>query len=151
MSGRDCSGTLRVKSLAHEYETDLLEVRPLLRDTPPWTDTAVWRSTMYGLLEGAAIGLELSREDLEGALHYSDTGPVIALVDAVPGGAGLVLALGEEFTRVVHAAVHRLQSCECDPATSCYACLRTYRNQRFHHELSRGAAARVLEAMVPVS
>jgi ATP-dependent helicase YprA (DUF1998 family) len=149
MSGRDCSGTLRAKSLAHEYETDLLEVQPRLADAPPWTGTAIWRSAMYGLLEGASIGLELAREDLDGALHYSDAGPVIALVDSVPGGAGLVLALGENFGLTVQTAVRRLSQCECDPATSCYACLRNYRNQRFHHELSRGGAINVLEMMLP--
>ena len=43
-----------------------------------------------------------------------------------------------------YAGLRRVESCECGPETSCYGCLRGYRNQRDHEVLSRGAAAQFL-------
>ena len=55
------------------------------------------------------------------------------LYDSVPGGAGLVAQLAEEsvFNETLRNACHRVQgNCGCD--SSCYGCLRSYRNKFAH-------------------
>ena len=44
-----------------------------------------------------------------------------------------------------------MQTCECGPETSCYTCLRSYSNQLYHEQLSRGAAAEVLRLVLGVA
>jgi len=58
----------------------------------------------------------------------------ILWVDKILGGSGIVGALIAEFSAVAQAAVRHLQGHDC--ATSCYRCLRSYRNQRVHGVLN---------------
>jgi ATP-dependent helicase YprA (DUF1998 family) len=107
-----------------------------------------WQSLLYGLLEGAAVGLELSRDDIGGTLHRRPgKGTGIVLFDTVPGGAGGVLRIGEEFDAVVASAFERIENCDCGEETSCYGCLRSFTNQRFHDALSRGGALAALRVL----
>ena len=69
------------------------------------------------------------------------------LFDAVPGGGGNVLRIEEHLEHVLSAALRRVDDCECGPETSCYGCLRGYRNQRDHEALTRGAAADLLRSL----
>ncbi len=136
---------LRWRSLAHSYETDIVELR---FDTPGLTDAAQWRSALYALLEGAADGLEISRDDIDGALHPGTDGRTgVVVFDTVPGGAGSALRIAASLDVVVGAALRRVASCDCGTETSCYGCLRTRRNERHHDQLSRGAALRALRAL----
>ncbi|MCW2941983.1 MAG: box helicase domain protein, partial [Actinomycetia bacterium] len=142
---RECTGPLRWRSLAHSYETDIVELR---FDTPGLTDAAEWRSALYALLEGAADGLEISRDDIDGALHPGTDGRTgVVVFDTVPGGAGSALRIAAALDVVVGAALRRVASCDCGTETSCYGCLRTRRNERHHDQLSRGAALRALRAL----
>jgi hypothetical protein len=59
-----------------------------------------------------------------------------------------VLRIEEHLEAALAAALRRVEDCECGPETSCYACLRGYRNQRDHDILSRGAAADILRALL---
>jgi hypothetical protein len=145
-----CTGPAKVHSLAHNYQTDFVELRfdPVVavRATP-----ANLRSTVYGLLEGAALALEISRDDIDGTVHRgSDGEPALVLFDTTPGGAGNTLRIAQRLPDVVQAAVTRVAGCECGEETSCYGCLRAYRNQRYHEELSRRAALDLLGELVPV-
>jgi len=45
------------------------------------------------------------------------------------------------MTRVLEAAHARVAICTCGEITSCYTCLRSYRNQFYHEALSRGPVA----------
>ena len=72
----------------------------------------------------------------------------IVLYDNVPGGAGLVARLEEEqvLKAVLETAQKRVSGiCGCAEGTSCYGCLRSYRNQFAHQYLQRGPVARYLE------
>ena len=69
------------------------------------------------------------------------------LYDNVPGGAGLVAQLEQKsvFKEVLTNARERVQdNCGCD--SSCYGCLRSYRNQFAHPHLDR---IRALETLTP--
>jgi ATP-dependent helicase YprA (DUF1998 family) len=145
---RECTGPLRLRSLAHPYETDILEVT-FDRISAPRPSSAQWRSVLYAILEGASESLDISRDDIDGTL-YPKVGRQIALVlfDAVPGGAGGAVRIARSFPDVMAAAHNRVARCDCGEETSCYGCLRNYRNQSFHEDLRRGDALRFLAPLI---
>jgi hypothetical protein len=145
---RECTGHLQPRALAHRYETDILEISfDGLASIS--TDPSQWRSTLYALLEGVSERLQISRDDIDGTL-YPTPGGRIALVifDTVPGGAGSATRIARSFDEVLEAALTRVVRCDCGEETSCYGCLRGYRNQPFHEELRRGAALNFLTPLV---
>jgi ATP-dependent helicase YprA (DUF1998 family) len=144
LRSRPCTGPLRWRSLAHGYETDILRLRLY---APGLDSRAQWHSLLYALLEGAAEGLEISRNDIDGVLHAGADGHSgLVLYDTVPGGAGGALRVAGALDEVMAAALGRVASCDCGAETSCYGCLRTQRNERHHEDLSRGAALHVLRS-----
>lgn len=146
VSGQPCRGRTSSASLAHPFETDIADLTLPVRNV----DRGAWQSAMYALLEGASQALGINRDDIDGTL-YSHRGaqPGVVIFDTVPGGAGNALQVAEHFDRVIEAAVARVADCDCGEEASCYGCLRGYRNQRFHDDLSRGAALDVLTALSP--
>jgi hypothetical protein len=137
--GRACGGRFAHLQLGHEYLTDVLE----LQLTVP-AETDQLRSALYALLE-AAPALDVARDDIDGTLHFGTIGrPSLILFDAVPGGAGHVQRLGRGLVDLLQAAAERVDDCECGEETSCYACLRGYRNQIWHEKLTRRDAKAVL-------
>jgi ATP-dependent helicase YprA (DUF1998 family) len=142
---RECRGTLQHRSLAHRYETDLLEVT--FDRVPAGMQHAQWRSVLYALLEGASELFDISRDDIDGNLYPVGGGQMaLVLFDTVPGGAGGVLRVGRSLPEVLVAAHRRMERCECGEETSCYGCLRNFRNQSFHDDLSRGDALTFLSS-----
>nr|WP_242687096.1 MULTISPECIES: DEAD/DEAH box helicase [unclassified Actinopolyspora] len=144
-----CTGPLHNYSLAHRYETDFVELRfdPLLALRLTAENL---RAASYALLEGAALALEISRDDIDGTVHRGEDGvPSLVLFDTTPGGAGSTLRIARNLVAVLRAALTRVSSCECGPETSCYGCLRGFRNERYHSLLSRQAAMDLLHEFIP--
>ena len=145
----ECTGPLAWRSLAHPYETDLLEIS--FDSIPGLSGMTVgeWRAVLYALLEGASDSLDISRDDMDGTL-YPKAGRKISLVlfDTVPGGAGGALRIARSFPLVLETALGRMARCECGEETSCYGCLRNFRNQAFHEQLRRGDALAFLGRLV---
>jgi len=139
----NCSGTLYSYHLGHSFLTDVTEFR--VEDS----DVRVSRSLLYALLEGAAQALSIRRDDIDGTLYWSGSSkpPSIVLFDNVPGGAGHSRRIADQAPMVFRKALSVVSRKCCGPETSCYECLRTYRNQRFHDELSRGDAQTALDAI----
>jgi ATP-dependent helicase YprA (DUF1998 family) len=147
VDGKDCGGPLERLSLGHQYQSDVAEFTfqgiDYRRD-----EESNWLSALYAMLEGASHALEISRDDIDGALAWSaELRRSIVLFDTVPGGAGAAKRIAENIGLVLESAVRRVRSCDCGEETSCYGCLRTYRNARFHEDLSRGAALKILGGM----
>ncbi len=140
-TGQDCRGSLHTHHLGHEFITDVLELRfeGSLASTP---DYELWLSVLYALLEGASEELGIRRDDLDGTLYRYNYAlpPALVLFDNVPGGAGHVRRIADELPAVCKTAWDRVDRCECGEETSCYECLRNYRNQPFHDQLRRGLA-----------
>lgn len=146
-NGGDCDGPLERISLGHRYQSDVAEFTfdgvSYRRD-----QDANWLSSLYAILEGASYVLEISRDDIDGALSWSaDHRRSIVLFDTVPGGAGAAKKIAENIGVVLESAVKRVTDCDCGEETSCYGCLRSYRNGRFHEDLSRRAALSLLGGM----
>lgn len=92
------------------------------------------------LLEGARRHFELDDDDLDVIVQtVRDAGGEkraleILWLDKVLGGSGIIPAFVREFQSVARAAVRHLEGHDCP--TSCYRCLRNYRNQRVHSVLN---------------
>lgn len=142
---QDCTGSFDRYSLGHSYETDVVSL-----DLGIGPDVALGsvRSLVYALLEGAAWGLGISRDEIDGTFAVREGTRHVVLFDTVPAGAGHSLAIAKDIGRVVEGAHRRVSSCECGEETSCSACLRNYRNQPFHEELSRAAAISLLVPLI---
>ena len=148
-TGKKCRGRLYTRHLGHEFITDVLELRfqGLLAST---IDYELWLSVLYALLEGASETLGIRRDDLDGTLYRYSAGiaPAVVLYDNVPGGAGHVRRIADELKDVFLAAWERVDGCECGEETSCYECLRNYRNQYYHDQLKRGLARDFLSSVL---
>ncbi|WP_433700863.1 DEAD/DEAH box helicase [Nocardiopsis sp. CA-288880] len=149
LKGSSCSGPLSHLSLAHRYETDIVEIsfggRLDIGRSPDQTRY----SLLYALLEGASSALDISRDDIDGATFRRAAGTMaLVLFDTVPGGAGGATRIASAFPEVLEAARARVGSCDCGSETSCYGCLRNYRNQHFHDRLRRDAALHALDALL---
>jgi ATP-dependent helicase YprA (DUF1998 family) len=146
MSGT-CGAPLRTLDLGHQFLTDVVEVQmptPLAIGAAP--------SLLYALLEGAAK-TSIKRDEIDGTVRpYRRVAGVtyesLVIYDIVPGGAGHAQHIANEITAVFAHALARVRDCDCGEETACYQCLRTYTNQRWHDVLSRGSAARALEAVL---
>ena len=134
--------------LGHKYQSDIVQVKIDLQGTG-LDAKALARSTAYALLEGASNGLQISHDDIDVIPLPSDDSTItLALVDAVPAGAGFAKLIAENVKLVFESAYERVAGCECGEETSCYECLRTYRNQREHDDLVRGDALAVLKVVL---
>jgi superfamily II DNA/RNA helicase len=151
--GQDCHGTLEQVSLGHEFVTDVLQLQ--FRQVPHnEMDMVCFAfSLAYALVEGAAEVLEVPSVDLSATVAHGNqqSVPPIVIYDNVPGGAGLVARLeGEEvFVACLQAALKRVEGgCGCAPSTSCYGCLRSYRNQFGHQFLQRGPVQQYISSVL---
>ena len=146
-SDSECGGTLGQFSLGHELVTDVVRLQfPGLYSE--WDAYSV----AYAVLLGAAEALNVPDADLNvtitGGANPRESAIVlydIVLYDNVPGGAGLVAQLEREsvFKEMLRNARQRVQgNCGCD--SSCYGCLRSYRNQFAHPHLERMQALNIL-------
>jgi ATP-dependent helicase YprA (DUF1998 family) len=138
---RKCSGKSRDHvHLGHEFETDIvhlsIDVSKFAIDA-----RASASSFAFALLEGAAEGLQISHDDIDVvSLPSTDAEIRLALIDAVPAGAGFAKLIAENIGTVFEAAYTRVSRCECGLDSSCYQCLRSFKNQREHENLQRGLA-----------
>jgi len=141
-SDSDCKGSLERFSLGHELVTDVVRLQfPKVRDQ--WDAYSV----AYAVLLGASDTLEVPDIDLNVTITGGErqNESAVVLYDNVPGGAGLVAQLESEqiLGNVLDAAKKRVEgNCGCD--SSCYGCLRSYRNQFAHAELDRKRAQAIL-------
>ena len=148
-TGQECRGPLVTRHLGHAFLSDVIEVR-LGGFIANASDIRLWHSVVYALLEGASHALNIRRDDLDGTLHHhtSMEPPAILLYDNVPGGAGHVRRIFEEPGIVFQNAYDRVANKCCGPETSCYECLRNYRNQWLHDSLLRGLARDLLAGII---
>lgn len=156
--GEKCLGRLEKFSLGHEFITDVLGLRFILPTTNNIPIDPYWFTYSLGtaLLEGTSEVLEIPSTDLNvtiafDTLHQSYQ---IILYDAVPGGAGLVARLEEKslLYEVISIGQQRVSGkCGCQEDTSCYGCLRSYRNQFAHQKMQRGPVKEYLSAILAIA
>ncbi len=150
----ECNGKLTRVYLGHEFKTDVLQIR---FEGYTNRDLGFWYSLLYALLEGSSQSLEIDRQDLDGVLYpYAGdlSKPALILFDDVPGGAGHVRRIAanqESLIDVFKVSLEKLELCNCggnERDTSCYGCLRNYRNQFCHDQLKRGPIIDFISAIL---
>lgn len=155
--GRECRGTLSTVALGHEFVTDVVQIQflPPLESgkTAPIDPSWLSYSLATALLHGVAEEIDVPEADLNATVGRTNglALPMILLYDAVPGGAGLVARVEDPrlLRRCLETALRRVSGdCGCGEDTSCYGCLRNYRNQFAHSHLARGPAKVYLERVL---
>ena len=149
--GMKCSAKPTRFALGHSFTTDVVRMRfPQAAGQFGGFDESF--SLACALVEGAAKVLGTPSTDLNAVLDKCpDKGAIypIVLYDNVPGGAGLVARMDEDgvLAEVLRAAKERVNG-ECGCAESCYGCLRSYRNQFAHAQLSRVPVFEYLKKLI---
>ncbi|UUX92634.1 DEAD/DEAH box helicase [Methanoplanus endosymbiosus] len=154
--GNICKGKPRRElSLGHEFLTDIL-----ILDFRGYSsyDNEMWKSLLYGLIEGLCSELDISRDDIDGTLYPirgKNDEPAIVIFDNVPGGAGHVrraISDKETLKAIIRASYNNVKNCSCGGIkgeASCYGCLRTYSNQFCHEQLDRKKVVDFFEEIFP--
>ena len=124
------------------FTTDAVIIRFV---TTPCNDRSTMMSVLYAIIEGFCREFSIERNEIGGCLDNVGGNYSMIIFDNTPGGSGYVRVIGEDdnIIRILEAATSVVQNCNCggiDGDTSCYSCLRNYRNQLYHDILVRGKA-----------
>jgi very-short-patch-repair endonuclease len=133
---RKCEGKVKQYRLGFTMNTDVL----IIDIKPPEERTKDFLITLRNaLVEGANILLETESDEISGFERIitteEGTNHQIILYDAVPGGSGYLPRIARQLPQVAKVAYDLLSKCTC--VNSCYACLRSYYNQREHQHLDK--------------
>ena len=86
------------------------------------------------MLEGPEVEVELEPAwEITGESGKWQRG-ALTFIDPAVGGAGFLQRAAKELDKVAKQAINHLDHKDCQ--TSCYRCLKSYRNQRFHQHLA---------------
>ncbi len=141
--GYTCSNTkLERYSLGYKFKTDIIRIKI---DTPLLTDELFDEaySILQALILSACRILDVEVTDVAGCLQCylgeKGTNYSYILYDNTPGGSGNVKRLNNEETiiKLLKKAYSIAKNCNCDEDSSCYSCLRTYYNQKYHDKIKR--------------
>jgi hypothetical protein len=146
--------------LGTDFITDVLLIS--LRVDPPLilppgllaTDVAL-RTLSEALSNAACNRLELEASEIQAEYRPALTQKgregleaEIYLYDKLPGGAGFVRQAGALGAEVFEEALVILENCPENCDSSCYRCLRSYKNKFEHHLLDRHSAARLVRYLL---
>lgn len=150
-----CSGLLSRITFGHEYMTDVIRLQFNSSARPICVCEEL---DCQGPLESLAAALTVSASrvlgvasgDIASSVTISSTSSIknILLFDTTPGGSGLSQSIAEKLEQVLIAAERILESCECESDSSCYLCIRNYRNQSRHEHLSRTKGSEIIKELL---
>ena len=158
-AGYPCPNNILKKySLGYRFETDVLQLRFIY---PDLSDFEASISILYGLIRGICSELNIEQDEIAGCIqyYYNDVtqSPNFSMVfyDKTPGGAGHVRRLVEPkiMEQVLRTTLNIMEACDCggsDKDSSCYQCLRSYYNQRYHDVLSRGVVIDFIRSVLGI-
>jgi hypothetical protein len=127
---------LRLRGLGHRRALSILE-----RNYPCALAVYLVAQGIYGYRGGDYWSEVVETTNLKRASAWQ----VGQAFEAILEGAGLLLFYD------MRQEAHRwecVDQCECGEETSCYECLRNYRNQSFHDRLQRGLARDFLDGLL---
>ena len=146
--------------LGTDFITDVLLVS--INPMPPQmllpgllaTDVAL-RTLCEALTKAACISMGLDIQEIQADYRPALT-PAgrqgaeaeIYLYDTLPGGAGFVQRVGELGVPVFEQALAILEQCPDSCDSSCYRCLRSYKNKLEHELLDRHVGASLLKSLL---
>jgi len=139
--GSRCKGGRVIVDLVCQFTTETLQIR--FETAPEVTNRSFWTSFTSALVAAAADVLSIPRSDLDATYRSQTEGSLkgeLVIYDRVPGGAGYVFQVRDKLRVVLLKTLDRVANCtnpNCDLQSSCYTCLRTYRNQFEWEDLRR--------------
>lgn len=146
--------------LGTDFITDVLLVS--LSPVPPQTlvpgllaTEVALRTLCEALTKASCTSLGLDIQELQAEYRPAVTAAgrqgaeaEIYLYDTLPGGAGFVQRAGELGVSVFEAALEILEHCADSCDSSCYRCLRSYKNKFEHELLDRHVGASLLRSLL---
>ncbi len=157
-----CPGGKTAKGivLGTDFITDVLlislQVEPPVSLPPGLLATEVaMRTLCEALSKAACLKLELEATEIQAEFRPALNGrgsdgleTEIYLYDTLPGGAGFVRQAGKLEIQLFKKALRILEKCPENCDSSCYRCLRSYKNKFEHHLLDRHIAASLLRYLL---
>lgn len=153
-SGRNCvNEKLVLRSLGYRFLTDVVKLSFLNHEIDSWE---IGMSILHGILRGACSYLNIVENDISGCLQSYPTvnglNYSIVIFDNTPGGSGHSKRLNDPLVlaNVLKRTLAIMKNCNCgdeEADTSCYACLRNYKNQKYHDILKRRYVIDFLESV----
>lgn len=130
---------LKQLSLGYCFKTDVIRLE--FTDMPI-LDWEKGYTVLQAFLRGICSYLSIEEGDISGCLQRSESGYEIVIYDTTPGGSGQAKRLDnkENLMGSIKAALEIVSSCSCggdEADTTCYTCLRNYRNQKYHDIMKR--------------
>ena len=105
-------------------------------------------STGYALVEGLSKIASIKRDDLDIFVKIIGDMISIYIFDNVPGGAGHTYKVFDfselKYKQWFVLSLQKIDNCQCGLDSSCFKCLQSRSNQRFHDKLERGLAIEFL-------
>lgn len=131
-----CAGHTQQYILGYEFNADAL-VMPISAALVPKGNEEAFAMTLGSVfVAGAVEVLEVEPDEIAFFKHPTGTGGYeIVFYETIPGGAGYLRSLAGQLQTWAEAAADRLFNHDC--AKACYRCLKSYRNQPFHHLLDK--------------
>ena len=139
-------------ALGTSFVSDVLELVFDIDAAPSYVNED-WEAVMWALFTAAAKILEVPETELGGTMYENEMHGISLLIyDDVPGGAGHARQLSDRVPELVEEAYKVVDGhCGCGEETCCYGCIANYYNQMRQAKLSRGAAKRILGALLSAS
>ena len=142
-AGFVCGNELKQFSLGYRFLTDVVRIS---FENYEINEYEKGLSILYGFLKGACAYLNIEENDISGCLqsypvedrlNYS-----MVIFDNTPGGAGHAKRLNDQkvLLAIMAQTLDMMKRCDCggeEGDSSCYSCLRSYRNQKNHDVLKR--------------
>lgn len=140
---------MRYDALGTSFVSDVLELVFDIDDAPSLINDD-WEAVMWALFTAAAKILEVPETELGGTMYENETHGISLLIyDDVPGGAGHARQLSDRVVELAQEAYKVVDGhCGCGEETCCYGCIANYYNQTRQAKLSRGAAKKILAALL---
>lgn len=145
VGGFPCSNNrLQKFSLGYRFLTDVVRIR---FENYEINEFEKGLSILHGVLRGVCSYLNIEEGDIAGCLQSNPTDGrwnySIVIFDNTPGGSGHAKRLDDPkvLEGVLHYTLKQMKGCVCggdEADSSCYSCLRNYRNQKYHDVLKRG-------------
>lgn len=137
------NSVLKRFSLGYRFLTDVVRIRFVDHEI---NDYDAGMSILHGLLRGISSYLNIEENDISGCLQSNPTGNgmdySMVIFDNTPGGSGHAKRLNNPIVieGVLNHTLNMIKGCTCggdEGDSSCYSCLRSYKNQKYHDILKR--------------
>lgn len=130
---------LKRYSLGYTFKTDVVIIDFPNHKIDSWEKGM---SILYAFIRGVCMYLNIEESDIAGCLQMLNGSYSIVVFDNTPGGAGHAKRLNNQknLQGAIKTALSIVEGCTCggeDGDSSCYFCLRNYRNQRYHDVIKR--------------